>query len=185
MQLGTLETDRLRVRRLAPSDADALRAIPGDVAAGWLQWTAATYGQLEALHQPPYGERGIELRATGALVGLVGLVPSFGPFDQLPGFGLGMTGPARNRPEMGLYWALAPAHRGNGYATEAARAVVDYAFSELGLARIVATTERTNASSQAVMRRLGMRVEENPLPEPEWFQVVGWLEATGPPPQGG
>ncbi|HEY0389945.1 MAG TPA: GNAT family N-acetyltransferase [Gaiellales bacterium] len=185
MQLGTLETDRLRVRRLAPSDADVLPAVSGGVAAGWLEWTAATYDQLEALHQPPYGERGIELRATGELVGLVGLVPSFGPFDQLPGFGMGASGPARNRPEMGLYWALAPAHRGNGYATEAARAVAEYAFSELGLARIVATTERTNAPSQAVMRRLGMRVEENPLPEPEWFQVVGWLDARGLPPHAG
>jgi RimJ/RimL family protein N-acetyltransferase len=78
---------------------------------------------------------------------------------------------------MGLYWALAPAHRGNGYATEAARALIDHAFGALNLARIVATTERSNTASRAVMRRLGMRVEENPLPEPEWFQVVGWLEA--------
>jgi hypothetical protein len=27
------------------------------------------------------------------------------------------------------------------------------------------------------MRRLGMHVEQNPLPEPHWFQVVGWLDA--------
>jgi RimJ/RimL family protein N-acetyltransferase len=85
---------------------------------------------------------------------------------------------------MGLYWALAPAHRGQGYATEAARALIEHAFDAFGLARILATTERGNAASQAVMRRLGMRVEENPLPQPEWFQVVGWLEA-GLPPNGG
>ena len=46
--------------------------------------------------------------------------------------------------------------------------------------RLVATTERSNTASQAVMRRLGMSVEENPLPEPEWFQVVGWMEAGQP-----
>ena len=176
MRVPALHTDRLTIRELSPADADALGALGVDPAPGWLEWTAETYGQLEALMQPPYGERGIELRETGELVGLVGLVPSFGPFDQIPGLG-DAPEPARFRPEMGLYWALAPAHRGNGYATEAARALIDHAFSGLHLARIVATTERSNTASQAVMRRLGMRVEENPLAEPEWFQVVGWLDA--------
>jgi RimJ/RimL family protein N-acetyltransferase len=171
-----LHTDRLIIRELSPADADALGAIGVDPAPGWLEWTAQTYGQLAALMQPPYGERGIELREAGELVGLVGLVPSFGPFDQIPGLGDARE-PARFRPEIGLYWALAPTRQGNGYATEAARALVDFAFSDLDLARIVATTERSNTASQAVMRRLGMRVEENPLPEPEWFQVVGWLAA--------
>jgi hypothetical protein len=39
-------------------------------------------------------------------------------------------------------------------------------------------TEHTNAASQAVMRRLGMRMLENPHPEPGWLQVVGVLERT-------
>ena len=107
---------------------------------------------------------------------MVGVVPSLGPFEQLPGFG-GDGSPTRFRPEVGLFWVVAPAHRGNGYATEAARAVIDHGFAVLNLARMVATTERGNATSIAVMRRLGMRVEENPLPQPAWFQVVGWLDA--------
>ena len=41
------------------------------------------------------------------------------------------------------------------------------------LARIVATTEHTNAASISVMRKLGMRIEVNPGSEPEWLQVVG------------
>jgi RimJ/RimL family protein N-acetyltransferase len=180
VRLPALQTDRLTVRELSSADAGALGAIGVDPAPGWLEWTEQTYGQLAALMQPPYGERGIELRGTGELVGLVGLVPSFGPFDQIPGLG-GAREPARFRPEMGLYWALAPAHRGNGYATEAARALIDHAFAELNLARIVATTERSNTASRTVMHRLGMRVEENPLPEPEWFQVVGWLDGGQPP----
>jgi RimJ/RimL family protein N-acetyltransferase len=181
VRVPALQTERLTIRDLSPADAAAVAAVGGNPAPGWLEWTAETYGQLEALQQPPYGERGIVLRSAGELVGLIGLVPSFGPFDQLPGFaGGGPRGPARFRPEVGLYWALAPAQRGNGYATEAARAVIEYAFSELHLARIVATTERANTASQAVMRRLGMRIEENPLREPEWFQVVGWLDAPHP-----
>ena len=62
-----------------------------------------------------------------------------------------------------------------GFA-EAARALVDFAFDRLLLGRIVATTEHENAGSQAVMRRLGMRMYENALPEPGWFQVVGIAE---------
>jgi RimJ/RimL family protein N-acetyltransferase len=41
----------------------------------------------------------------------------------------------------------------------------------------VATTTRDNRASIAVMLRLGMQVAENSRPEPEWFQVVGWLDA--------
>jgi [ribosomal protein S5]-alanine N-acetyltransferase len=152
-------------------------AVNGDPEPGWLEWTAAGYHQFAQLHQPPYGERGIALRETGELVGMVGVVPSMGPFSQLPGFDGSAPEGARFRPEVGLFWALAPQHRGNGYATEAAAAVIEFGFAELYLARIVATTTYDNEASIAVMRRLGMTIASNPLPEPSWFQVVGWLDA--------
>ena len=86
-----------------------------------------------------------------------------GAVRELPEFG--GIGPAeRFRPEVGLYWGLASAHRGRGYATEAAAALIDHGFREMRLARIVATTTRDNLASIAVMRRLGMRVELNPPP---------------------
>ena len=175
-RLPRLETERLVVRPLTIDDTEAVRLTVEGVHAGWLEWAAASYEQLEALNQPPYGERGIELRQTGELIGMVGLVPSMGPFAQLPGFGGEVGDPGRFRPEVGMFWSLAPPHRGKGYATEAAQAVIGHGFGALNLARIVATTERDNAASIAVMRRLGMCVEENPLPEPHWFQVVGWLD---------
>ena len=50
-----LETERLRVRPLSAGDADAVHAVSGEPHPGWLEWTVATYGQLEALRQPPYG----------------------------------------------------------------------------------------------------------------------------------
>ena len=168
------------MRPLRAGDGDAVTAVAGELRPGWLEWSIETYGQLEALQQPPYGERAIELRETGEMVGMVGVVPSMGPFGQLPGFG--GIGPAeRFRPEVGLYWGLAPGHRGHGYATEAAAAVIAHGFGEMQLARIVATTTRDNHASIAVMRRLGMRVEENPLPDPFWFQVVGWLDSGSDP----
>jgi ribosomal-protein-alanine N-acetyltransferase len=177
VSLPELTTARLTVRALTAADEAAVAAVIGQVDPGWLEWTVAGYHQLERLHQPPYGERAIALRATGELVGLIGVVPSMGPFRQLPGFADGTGGATRFQPEVGLFWSLAPAHRGNGYVTEAAAAVIERCFAELNLGRVVATTTHDNHASIAVMRRLGMTIAANPLVEPPWFQVVGWLEA--------
>jgi ribosomal-protein-alanine N-acetyltransferase len=142
----------------------------------WFTWAVAAPPALADLHQPPYGERALILAATGELVGLAGLVPSLGPFAQLDGSppGGGWT------PELGLYWALSANHRGHGYATEAAGELGRALFALLNPKRLIATTEHANIASQAVMRRLGMRMLTNPHPEPAWLQVVGVLEsATG------
>ena len=172
MRIPPLRTSRLTVRELEAGDLAAVAEVDGDARERWLHWTALSYEQLAELRQPPYGERGIVLNDSGRLVGLVGLVPSLGPFGQLPSW----PEPGRRFvPAVGLYWAVAPAFRRRGIAAESAAALIDHAFAELGLARVVATTERENLASIGVMRRLGMRVEENPEPEPAWFQVVGIL----------
>jgi RimJ/RimL family protein N-acetyltransferase len=175
VRVPPLESARLTVRELVSGDRAAVEELIGDDRERWLDWTALGYEQLAELHQPPYGERGVVLRESGRLVGLVGLVPSLGPFGLLPSWP--EPGPLY-RPEVGLYWTVAPAHRRQGVATEAAATLIAHAFAELRLARVVATTERENCASIGVMRRLGMRVEENPEPEPAWFQVVGILTAT-------
>ena len=88
--------------------------------------------------------------------------------------------PGLTSAEVGLYYGLLPDQRGQGYATEAASALVDYAFGQLRLRRIIATTTDDNVGSMGVMRRLGMRIERNPLPDPPWLQVVGSLEQPRP-----
>ena len=75
-----------------------------------------------------------------------------------------------------MFYAIAPAHQHKGFASEAAQALVDYAFKTLNLKRIVATTSYDNSGSMGVMRKLGMHIERNPLPEPSWMQIVGILE---------
>jgi RimJ/RimL family protein N-acetyltransferase len=89
-----------------------------------------------------------------------------------------------NVPEVGMFWAVATAHQRRGFAAEAAGAVLAYCFQELRLRRVVATSEHTNTASIGVMRRLGMRVEHNPGPDPFYLQVVGIADnpvaATGP-----
>lgn len=53
-------------------------------------------------------------------------------------------------------WRFAREHWGRGYATEAANAWVDHGFRTLGVPRVISITEKGNARSLAVMRRLGM-----------------------------
>jgi RimJ/RimL family protein N-acetyltransferase len=61
------------------------------------------------------------------------------------------------RAELG-YWIGVP-YWGNGYATEAARAVVKYGFGTLGLHRIFASHFANNPASASVLRKIGMRHE--------------------------
>jgi RimJ/RimL family protein N-acetyltransferase len=61
------------------------------------------------------------------------------------------------QPELG--WALVQAHWGDGYATEAARAVRGWAREERGVGRLVSLIALTNTASQRVAERLGARPE--------------------------
>ena len=71
--------------------------------------------------------------------------------------GLAVVGyEAHFTPAVEVAWRLARAYWGGGYATEAARAALDYGFSELGLDEIVALTVPANWRSRRVIERLGM-----------------------------
>lgn len=147
--------------------------------AHWLSWSIDSRAEYARLQQPPYGELAVKIH-TGQLVGLVGLVPCLAPFGLLPSFETGLP-PNRFTPEVGLYWAVHPDHRGRGYAHEAATALIREAFAQLNLARLVATTTHDNPASIAVMRSLGMTIEFAPADEaPPWFQVVGHLNRPEP-----
>ncbi|HZC15961.1 MAG TPA: GNAT family N-acetyltransferase [Caulobacteraceae bacterium] len=185
-----LHTERLEIRPIRSGDLADCRQIYRDIGwadsdrsdadnlarrRSWVDWSIANERELGRLAQPPMGERTVIDRAGGAFVGLVGLNPALGPFGQLPMFG-GVEN-ARSTLEVGLFWAITPLRQGQGLATEAAQALIDYMFDVRRLARVVATTEHDNHASIAVMRRLGMRVEANPWPDPFHFQTVGVLDA--------
>lgn len=179
MRMPALETERLVVRQFTPEDlGDLHRMLDGELAPtapgasaltlaereSWLRWTVAGYEENAKLLNPPYGDRAVTLKRGGELVGACGLVPAFGPFGLLPSLGGDSCDPAapRNRPEVGLYYSIAPAHQGRGYATEAARALIEFALDVMGAERVVATTTRDNRASIRVMLRAGMLVDENP-----------------------
>jgi len=56
-------------------------------------------------------------------------------------------------------WVISSDHQGRGYATEAARALMDFAFSTLRCHRMVATCQPENVASWRVMEKLRMRRE--------------------------
>jgi len=90
-----------------------------------------------------YGHGGlmIDLRATGECVGQIGI--NHGPMF----------------PEKELGWLVYDGHEGKGYATEAARAMKDWAFNVLGLGVLVSYVDETNIRSAAVAERLGGRLD--------------------------
>lgn len=192
LEMPVLETARLQIRPFRLDDLESVHRIL-DIEVGgvppvqaaslgereaWLRWTVMNYVQLAELDQPPYGDRAVVLKQTGTVIGVCGYVPCLAPFEQYPHFRpAGAEAPGKRfTTEFGLFYAISPSRQRQGFATEAARALVDYAFRDLHLRRVVATTTYDNRASIGVMEKLGMRVERNPFPDPEWAQVVGILE---------
>ncbi len=72
----------------------------------------------------------------------------------------GLVGTIGLRPlqDLGLemFYSLAPGSWGKGFATEAARTVMEHALVDLGLPEVLAEVDEGNAASVAVVRRLGM-----------------------------
>jgi ribosomal-protein-alanine N-acetyltransferase len=146
-----IETPRLRLRPAGSADVDALHALWTDPEVRRWLWDdvvidRATAAERVADSEAHFAADGFGLwvaeeREDGALVGVAGLVviePHFGPE---------------------LIYSLHPAHWGRGYATEASRAILRYAFDALGLARVPGRTDAPNHGSARVLERLGMRFE--------------------------
>lgn len=194
--MPVLETERLIIRPFVIEDAALLgpiihsidpsgKLIDHDAGAdtyaedlAYIQKAIASVEYLASMYQPPFGDRAVVLKSEQKLIGSAGLVPVLGPFSQLRYFNHGSVPQVvqRNSAEVGLYYAFDPAYWRRGYATEAARALIDYVFATMNMQRVVALTDFENFGSQGVMRKLGMTVERNPLPEPQWFRMVGILE---------
>jgi ribosomal-protein-alanine N-acetyltransferase len=143
------ETTRLRVRMLTLDDAgfvvellnqpDFLRFI-GDRGVRDLE-QARTYlreGPLTGYVLDGHGLNAVELH-DGTLIGLCGLLRREG----------------LAAPDIGF--AYLPAYYGQGYAREAAEAVLAHARQSLGIARVVAIVSPGNERSVALLRRLGLR----------------------------
>lgn len=174
-RMPVLSDEHLAVRPFVASDHAAVAAIFGmdtSRADAWLAYNIANEQTLARLDQPPYGERAIVRRSDDVVLGAIGLVPCVDVYGQV---GIGHND-GYTHAEVGMFWHVLPQYRRLGYATAAARLLLDYACTSLGLRRVIATTEYDNAASQAVMRHIGMELRTNPLQTPHWLQVVGVYE---------
>jgi len=143
-------TPRLSLRQWRDEDLDLFAAMNADPRVMehfpetlTPQESAAVVKRIQAhflVHG--FGLWAIEVLGGPSFIGFTGL--------QIPAFEAPFT------PCVEIGWRLAYAYWGRGYATEAALAVIDFAFSELGLAEVVAMTAPANVRSKAVMERIGM-----------------------------
>ena len=147
---GNLSTERLVLGTWSDQDTEALLELSTDPEVMRHFPAPGTREQIEALvarHRANLasgrpGLYAVRVAATGTSIGFVGLAtPSFeAPF----------------MPCVEIGWRLARHAWGQGYATEAARAVLGHGFGTLGLDEIVSFTTVANRPSIAVMQRLGM-----------------------------
>ena len=145
-----LTTQRLTLRPLSPTDAEVTAHL---MTPGIARWTGSWIGEetpervheriaryLSAEQAALSSHRAAVITATGALIGWIGVRRS-------------ETEPRRG--SIG-YW-IGEAYFGQGYTREAARAILDAAWSELDLDVIEGGAQLANAASIAVLKGLGMR----------------------------
>ena len=146
MPIGHIETQRLRIRSFQPNDWQAVYGYTSDPAVmAYIPEGPFTTEQARAFVDDNTGEQArafaVLLKADDTLVGHMVFHPWFAPLTY----------------EIG--WVFDPANQGHGYATEAARALLQYGFEALRLHRIIATCQPENVASYRVMEKLGMRRE--------------------------
>lgn len=162
-----LTTERLVLREYEEGDWPAVLAYQSDpLYLRYYEWTERTpeavrefVGMFLAQQQERPRVKyqiAVVLKATGQLIGSCGIR---------------MRSPDAHEADIG--YELDPKHWGQGYATEAARAVVELGFERFGLHRIWSWCIADNLGSARVLEKLGMR-QEGRLRENEVFKGRWW-----------
>lgn len=157
-----IETARLLLRRFTMDDVDELAAIFAKPEVFWYPHRRGlTREETETMvkerfiglwEEQGFGHFAVIRKSDERLLGYTGLaIPYFLP-EVLPAVEIG--------------YRFDPDAWGNGYATEASAASLDYGFDIVGLDRIIAIYHIENVRSGLVMERLGMTVERDTV-EPE------------------
>lgn len=148
-----LETDRLRLRRLAPADASFIFELVNDPS--FIQnigdrnvrseEDAVRYiqnGPMASYERHGFGLYCVELKESAVPIGICGPLKR----DTL------------EHPDIGF--AFLPQFRGQGYAIESAAAVMKYSREVLGLEEIAAITTPTNEPSIKLLEKLGFKFQQ-------------------------
>lgn len=155
--MENITTERLELRQWQDSDLDFVY----DLYSRWLvqrfignepkvmesrSEAQERLDRFKALDHPIHGIWAVTNKENTQVVGTLLLKP-------IPASG---EEPLQPSSDVEIGWHLHPDHWGNGYASEAAEAVLAHGFSK-GLKRIVAVTNPANEASQSVCRRIGMQ----------------------------
>ncbi|HYB17467.1 MAG TPA: GNAT family N-acetyltransferase [Streptosporangiaceae bacterium] len=188
-------TARLTLRQFTQEDADNLLALDGDPRVmRFLDPTTKSRAQIRAQVLPRflaydrrYGGFGFwaaHARGDGGFIGWFGLrpvTPTAAAMVDWP------DAPPGDIAVASLGYRLRVSAWGRGYATEGAQALIQRAFSELGVSQVVATTMAVNSASRRVLEKAGLRYVRtvhldwpDPLPGNEHGDVeTGWTATTG------
>lgn len=160
-----LETERLLLRPPCAEDFDAFAAFCAD--------------PLPMQHLGGVQAPSVAWRSLATMAGSWHLLgySMFSVIEKDSGRWVGRAGPWQPHgwpgPEVG--WSIVPDRWGRGYAPEAARAAIDWAFDVLGWDQVIHTIAPDNRNSQAVARKLGARVLRHArLPPPHEVDVQVW-----------
>lgn len=162
-----LATERLRLRPHNADDAEWLHELYSrpDVARYLLDepWTA------EVTH-----DKLTERLAKTDIDGETGALALIIEHDGVPigDVALWLTDHEHRQGEIG--WVLDPAHGGQGFASEAVRAVLALGFDHYRLHRITAQMDARNSASAALARRVGLRLEAHHVQD--WFSKGEWTD---------
>ncbi|MCK0911672.1 GNAT family N-acetyltransferase [Acinetobacter pittii] len=155
-----LETERLILRQWKDSDKlpfiemgmdhDVMKYLPNFLDEE--QSVKLIQMASEIINKNEWGIWAVELKDSHEFIGFIGLhnQPTLFEFS----------------PCVEIAWRLAKKYWGNGYATEGAKATLEYAFKTLQLNKVVSFTATINEPSKSVMKKLGMtKVKEFNHPE--------------------
>lgn len=142
-----LETERLYIRNFRPEDWRDLQEYISnkEVMRFELPWDSAEEGMRRDAEEFSKGDTfwAVELKNSGKMIGHIYF---------------GKTGPEQFQTYM-IGYIFNNRFHGNGYATEACRSLLDYAFKNLGVHRVIGLCSPENIPSWRLMERLNMRRE--------------------------
>lgn len=166
-----MQTERLYLRFYKMEDAEALHRIiysdaevcrhfcpPGQTIEQVKRHLTYRLCQYEQ-HQE-FGHLAVVRKEDEALIGVVGIIPCLMWYHRYEG-----QDPRYNLIEVELMYAFGREYQRKGYAIEACRSVIEYAFQELRITRIAYGVAKDNVNSWNLMQRLGFEHQKDLNPD--------------------
>jgi RimJ/RimL family protein N-acetyltransferase len=164
MPTWPMQTERLTLRPFEEGDLQALHAMQSDEeVVRYLYYDARSLDEV----RPALARKMAGVSVTSEGDGLAAAVVLRDTGELVADISLWWVSEGHAQGELGF--VVHPAHQRMGYATEAARPVLDFAFNTMGLHRVSGRTEARNIASARVLEKLGMRREAH-LVENEWVK---------------